>query len=117
MKIVPLFSLFLLLYTVPLFSHAVISEQMETASTVSIRFSYEDGEPMAYAAVEIFSPAEDRVPFQTGRTDKNGVFSFVPDAEGMWLVSADDGDDHVSSPSFIVEKEGNRFITKPQELL
>jgi nickel transport protein len=97
-------------------AHSVAAQQLDNSSTVSVRFVYEAGDPMSYAAVEIFSPRESNIPFQTGRTDKNGTFSFIPDAEGMWLVSADDGDDHGSTPSFIVRRENDRFVTQKREL-
>jgi nickel transport protein len=50
---------------------------------------YDDGEPMSYAKVTIASPGAD-LPFQSGRSDKNGRFCFFPDAEGQWEVVAED---------------------------
>jgi len=39
--------------------------------------------------VEIFSPAS-KIPFQSGRTDKNGRFCFFPDTPGKWKIVVDD---------------------------
>lgn len=54
---------------------------------------YDDGEPMAYAAVEIKSPGSD-IAFQTGRTDRNGHFMFSPDQQGQWRIVVQDGMGH-----------------------
>lgn len=50
---------------------------------------YASGEVMSYAKVTITSPASEK-PFQTGRTDFNGKFAFVPDVPGKWRFVADD---------------------------
>lgn len=56
--------------------------------------AYDDGTPMSYATVDIFSPAEKKLPFQTGRTDRNGYFCFRPDASGSWKLTAKDEEGH-----------------------
>ncbi len=48
---------------------------------------------MAYAAVEITAP-DAEIPFQTGRTDRNGSFCFHPDAAGRWKITIKDADGH-----------------------
>jgi nickel transport protein len=50
---------------------------------------YDDGEPMSYASVEVFNLKEN-LPFQTGRTDRNGRFLFLPDNPGDWRVVVND---------------------------
>jgi nickel transport protein len=54
---------------------------------------YDTGEPMSYAKVEIYAP-DSQAKFQTGRTDRNGKFSFIPDVPGEWKVIVDDEMDH-----------------------
>jgi nickel transport protein len=54
---------------------------------------YDDGEPMSYAAVEIKSP-DSNIAFQTGRTDRNGLFMFRPDREGRWRIVVQDNMGH-----------------------
>ena len=51
--------------------------------------SYDDGEPMSYAGVEVIAP-ESTLPFQSGRTDRNGFFCFRPDRAGQWQLSVRD---------------------------
>lgn len=70
--------------------------QSESVFSVAICFMYDDGEPMAYGSVKVFSPANDSVQHQGGRSDRNGVFSFCPDAPGIWKFSGDDGQGHVA---------------------
>ena len=50
---------------------------------------YDSGEPMSYAQVKIWPP-EGKLLFQSGRTDRNGRFSFFPDVAGNWKVVVDD---------------------------
>lgn len=61
---------------------------------VGIQVSYDDGSPLSYAEVTIYSPSEKQVEFQTGMTDKNGRFVFSPDESGDWLIKIDDGMGH-----------------------
>ena len=61
-----------------------------------VSVSYDDGEPMGYAAVEINGP--DAGPaFQTARTDRNGRIMFFPDQSGPWQVVVKDGMGHMVS--------------------
>lgn len=50
---------------------------------------YDTGEPMSYAKVNILAPKA-KLPFQSGRTDRNGRFCFSPDTSGEWKVVVDD---------------------------
>ncbi len=50
---------------------------------------YDDGKPMNYARVKISAPGS-KLPFQSGRTDRNGRFCFFPDVSGDWKVVVDD---------------------------
>jgi len=54
---------------------------------------YDDGEPMSYAAVEIRAAGE-KIAFQSGRTDRNGVMLFLPDRPGVWEAVVTDGMGH-----------------------
>ncbi len=53
---------------------------------ISVRVFYAEDEPASYSSYEIFGPG-DRIPYQKGRTDKNGFVSFLPDRKGKWLVN------------------------------
>jgi nickel transport protein len=55
--------------------------------------TYDNGEPVSYAAVEIIAP-NSKLPFQGGGTDRNGHFCFRPDSPGQWQVKISDGMGH-----------------------
>jgi len=76
-----------------LFAHGVVYEVKE-GKTVIIKAAYDDGEPMSYAEVKIFSPDNKDIEHQNGRTDKNGCFAFLPDQIGEWKVIINDGMGH-----------------------
>lgn len=61
--------------------------------TVIVRCRYADG-VFPDADAWVYSPDEPDSPFQSGRTDRDGVFSFVPNAAGAWRVIVDDGMGH-----------------------
>ncbi len=61
--------------------------------TVIVRSRYADG-AFPDADAWVYSPDEPERVFQSGRTDRNGVFSFVPNAAGAWRVVVDDGMGH-----------------------
>jgi len=60
---------------------------------VIVKAEYTTGEPMSYAKVVITAP-DKKVPFQIGRTDRNGRFCFYPDTHGKWRVVVEDGMGH-----------------------
>lgn len=53
---------------------------------ISARVFYSDDEPASYSQYEIFGPG-DKIPYQKGRTDRNGFVSFLPDRPGMWIIN------------------------------
>jgi nickel transport protein len=63
-------------------------------STLIIKAEYDDGTVMSYAEVLIFSPDDKTIEYQNGRTDKNGIFAFVPDKPGNWRIKVNDGMGH-----------------------
>jgi nickel transport protein len=52
---------------------------------ISARFFFLPNEPASYSSYEVFGPG-DKVPYQKGRTDRNGVASFLPDRPGTWTI-------------------------------
>lgn len=76
-----------------LWAHGVDYEIKEGKAVV-LRVGYDDGEPMIYAEVKIFSPGNKDIEHQNGRTDKNGCFAFLPDQIGEWKVIVNDGTGH-----------------------
>jgi nickel transport protein len=52
---------------------------------MTVRIFYAANDPASYAEYELAGPG-DTLPYQTGRTDKNGCVSFLPDRPGVWQV-------------------------------
>ena len=67
-------------------AHEVVHEEGRQEAVV-VRLAYEDGEPFANEAYEVFAPGG-AVPFQSGRTDSLGRLLFLPDREGPWRIRA-----------------------------
>ena len=76
-----------------LWAHGVVYE-IKGDKAVIIKVTYDDGEPMSYAEIEIFSPDNKDIEYQNGRTDKNGSFAFLPDQIGGWKIIVNDGMGH-----------------------
>ena len=91
--------IFLAFYIITLFSinsvlaHGVEYEIKENKASI-IKVGYDDGEPMSYAEVKIFSPYNAEIEYQNGRTDSNGCFAFIPDEPGEWKIVVNDGMGH-----------------------
>lgn len=49
---------------------------------------------MAYQEARVYSPQDEKNPFQSGRTDELGICSFVPNIEGEWRVAVWDIEGH-----------------------
>lgn len=73
----------LVFWTSLLFAHTIHYAVQQKGIAVKIFYSEKD--PASYAQYEIYGPADD-LPYQTGRTDKNGLVSFVPDRAGPWRI-------------------------------
>lgn len=77
----------------PVAAHGVGSRALGGGAQ-AVEFYYASGEPMAYAAVKLYAPADPSVPYVDGRADRLGRFAFLPSEPGSWTVVADDGDGH-----------------------
>lgn len=53
---------------------------------ISARVFYGPDDPASYSVYEIFGPG-DAMPHQKGRTDRNGIVSFLPDRPGPWRIT------------------------------
>ena len=74
-------------------AHGVKHEVFDVGT--GIKATYSDETPMAYCEVAVYAPDDDASEYQTGITDRNGCFAFVPDASGVWRVNVDDGMGHL----------------------
>jgi len=74
-------------------AHGVNYEIDQGGVVISAWYEGMTPEPMADASVEVFGPG-DHTAFQTGRTDRQGRFAFLPDRPGKWKVGINDGAGH-----------------------
>ncbi|MEM8643253.1 MAG: carboxypeptidase-like regulatory domain-containing protein [Cyanobacteria bacterium P01_G01_bin.54] len=59
---------------------------VERLAAVEITATYGSHQPMRQAQVSVYSPADLQTPWQTGQTDDQGQYRFVPDQAGDWEV-------------------------------
>jgi len=85
------------------YAHGVEGEVRSFKGGVVVTATYDTDEPMSYAEVEIYAP-NSKLKFQSGRTDRNGCFSFVPDVPGKWQVFVDDGIGHRLTMDISIDK-------------
>ena len=77
----------------PGFAHGVGFREISMKS-VSLEFFYSTGEKMSYCDAKVFSPNDSKFAVQSGRTDEQGRFSFIPDTEGEWKIIVNDAQGH-----------------------
>jgi hypothetical protein len=75
---------------------------------------YSPTQTLVDASVSIYSPADPDNVWQTGRTDKNGNFALVPDAEGEWMIVIDDQKGHMKTTTvdFASDLPVNKTVTE-----
>ncbi|VBB42126.1 conserved exported hypothetical protein [uncultured Desulfatiglans sp.] len=78
-----------------LLAHGTGHRILENKTAITVGFFYSDAEPMRYAEVLVFSPDNQKIEYQNGRTDLHGQFAFHPDQSGTWRITADDGMGHL----------------------
>jgi hypothetical protein len=83
-----------LVWTASLWAHDLQVRVQQAGPAVLAHTTYAGSEPAAGAAVLVYAPGKQETEYQSGRTDANGVFSFVPDREGEWRFVVDDGMGH-----------------------
>lgn len=75
-------------------AHGIKVEYSFDDSLVIVKSSYSHKSNLANALVKIYSPLESEKVWQSGKTDKNGLFVFMPDVEGGWIFIVDDQKGH-----------------------
>ena len=86
------------------YAHGVGFRQSELKA-MSLEFFYSTGEKMSYCEVRVFSPSDDKFAVQTGRTDEQGRFAFIPDTSGEWRVIVRDEEGHQCNASVNIAEE------------
>jgi nickel transport protein len=71
-----------------------VRHQIERGRAIGVRAYFADDEPLAYTQYEVYSPADPKIPYQKGRTDRSGWAAFVPDVAGKWRVRVIDDTGH-----------------------
>lgn len=71
-----------------------VNYTLDKTECMIISVKYDDGEPMRYGEVKIYSPDDQKVEYQNGRMDKLGQFAFYPTKEGEWKIIVSDGMGH-----------------------
>lgn len=74
-----------------LFAHAIYNNVIQKG--ISVKIYYAEDDPASYCQYEIFKP-NDNTAFAKGRTDRNGVVSFLPDSKGDWKIKVIGESDH-----------------------
>ena len=59
--------------------------------TVDVQFATQDGKPLSDAEVRVFAPGAPGRVVVSGRTDKDGKFTFETDRDGLWTAEARNG--------------------------
>lgn len=72
---------------------------------IALDFFYSTGELMNYLEAKVFSPEDEKVAHQSGRTDAGGRFAFTPDKPGTWRVVVNDDDGHRAEATIEVTQE------------
>ena len=93
---VPAGMLFLFLIAVPdsAVAHGTEYRVLKTMETIAVECLFSDGEPMQYAEAVLYSPDNDTLEYQNGRTDNQGRFCFLPNQPGTWRLKVRDGMGH-----------------------
>ncbi|MDZ7640850.1 MAG: hypothetical protein U5J62_02315 [Desulfurivibrio sp.] len=87
------------------FAHGTDYRVIEKDQVVAAEFFYSDMTPMRYTEVLVFSPENDKVEFQNGRTDANGRFAFFAHLPGDWKIEVNDGMGHAVHAAIAVSPE------------
>lgn len=89
---IALFSLFLLCAVATQSRAHAVHYRVENRG-ISARVFYGPDDPVSYSVYEIFGPG-DSMPHQKGRTDRNGIVSFLPDRPGPWRITVSGEAEH-----------------------
>lgn len=89
-------ALILLFFAVCGFAHLINYDVKQGGVYVSV--FYDKNAPASFSDYEIYAPGGS-FPYVKGQSDANGIFAFVPQINGKWLVKIDAKSDHGSHKS------------------
>lgn len=88
--------------------------RQSSLKAIALEFAYSTGEAMSYREARVYSPNDEKFAVQSGRTDENGRFAFVPDVKGEWRVIVRDEEGHQCEAKIDITDEflaGNDNLT------
>jgi nickel transport protein len=97
-------TLFVLLFINLAMAHSIRVDMTLKSPAVTIYAGFSKTKPIANAKVEIYAP-EAETHYQTGKTDINGNFAFLPNTFGEWKIKIDDEMGHARTTSISIPKE------------
>jgi nickel transport protein len=77
----------------PAAAHETLHE-IRRGQAIALKASFADGEVLAYTPFEVYSPADPKLPWLKGRTDRAGWLAFLPDVPGRWRVKVIESTGH-----------------------
>ena len=111
MRKLALMLVFMLWVCASAYAHGVGYRQSEFRA-VTLEFFYSTGEKMSYREARVFSPKDEKFAAQTGRTDEQGRFAFIPDVPGEWRVIVRDEEGHQCNASMNITED---FFTNTEQ--
>jgi nickel transport protein len=87
-------------------AHDLVVRTELSGRAVIVQGDYAGESPVRDAEVRVFESNTEISPTLVGRTDRNGVFSFVPDVAGEWVVIVDDGYGHYAESRITIDEDG-----------
>ncbi len=86
-------------------AHGTAHRLLTDTNAVTVEFFYSDNEPMSYSEILVFSPRDQKLEYQNGRTDQKGRFSIYPEIPGTWKIIANDGMGHKETATIQIQED------------
>lgn len=88
-KIMLIMLIVLLLFKINVFAHGALIEY-EIKESYYIQALYDTGKPMPFAQIIIYAPNNIEEPYEVGKSNENGEYSFTIDKniKGVWTIQA-----------------------------
>ncbi|MBQ3377935.1 MAG: hypothetical protein IJG62_06655 [Synergistaceae bacterium] len=110
-KLVKIFALIILILINNNFAYAHgTGWRVSDFKALSLEFAYSDGELMSYCEAKIYSPSDNKIAFQTMRTDELGRAAFTPNQTGEWRVIVNDNQGHRAEAKINIENLDNNNL-------
>ena len=103
-----------LFFSTQLMAHGLELDVKYKAPVIILKAVYDDHKAIANAKISIHPPDYKENIFQSGITDINGIFVFIPDSPGNWIASVDDETGHKTEEVIAVEAS---FFTVKSNLI